>query len=98
MSNLIITCGSVTSAIRIKKKLNQISNFSAAVIHTPSEINSSGCSYSVKTSSNNYNNVISLKNANKISYSKLYIQENVAKEIVYRDISWQCRNNIKKTL
>ncbi len=87
MSNLIITTGSVTTAVRTAKKLNSISNVNASVIHTPPAINTGGCSYSVKTAPDNLELVKKLYQENKIRFRKIYIEDTVNGESVYRDIS-----------
>ena len=87
MSNIIITAGSVTRAISISKKINSYSQNSATVIHTPSEINTGGCSYSVKTSSKNINLVKKLSSDNLIKYKKIYIESIIDGESVLREIS-----------
>ncbi len=87
MLNLIITAGSITTAVRIKKKLNSLGDISASVINTPAVINSGGCSYSVKTNYNNLNLVKNLAAEKKIKYRKLFCEKLVNGELIYNDIS-----------
>ena len=87
MHKLIITAGSITTAVRIKKKLNSLGDINATVISTPSSINSGGCSYSVRTDYKWLNLVRDLANQNKIKYRKLYTQTDVNGELVYNAIS-----------
>ena len=87
MSNIIITAGSVTTAVRLRKKLNSSGDLNAAVIHTPSVINSGGCSYSVRTTFDKLMLVKKLAKDGKISYRKIYAEEYVKGESVLRDIS-----------
>ena len=87
MLKLIITAGSVTTAVRIKKKLISLGDKSASVIHTPSFINSGGCSYSVKTDYKNLNLVTSLAEEKQIKYKKLFTESNDNGGTEYHDIS-----------
>lgn len=87
MLKLIITAGSITTAVRIKKKLNSMGDINATVINTPSSINSGGCSYSVRTDYKNLNLVKELAVDKKIKYKKLYTQTNINGELVYNVIS-----------
>ena len=87
MSNLIIVAGSVTTASRISKKLNSYKDVFASVIHTPSQINNSGCSYSIRTQNKNLPLIKQLEKNNKIKYKKLYIENLQGKEYSYHDIS-----------
>jgi len=47
MNNIIAVTGSITSASRLLKYLERAGCIDARVIHTPSEISTGGCSYSV---------------------------------------------------
>lgn len=47
MSHIYAAIGSVTAATRFVRELNRM-GIRAAVVHTPAEINSGGCSYSVR--------------------------------------------------
>lgn len=87
MFKLIITAGSVTTAVRIKKKLNSLGDKSASVIHTPSFINSGGCSYSVKTDYKNLELVKRLAEEKQIKYRKLFTQTDNNGGTEYHDIS-----------
>lgn len=83
MPKLIITAGSITTAVRIKKQLNSVGDINATVINTPSSINQGGCSYSVRTDYNNLNLVKNLANEKKIKFRKLYMQTNTGGEFKY---------------
>ncbi len=87
MPKLIITAGSITTAVRIKKTLNSIGGINATVINTPSSINQGGCSYSVRTDYNNLNLVRNLASEKKIKFRKLYMQTNEGGEVLYNAIS-----------
>ena len=87
MLKLIITAGSVTTAVRIKKKLISLGDKSATVIHTPSFINSGGCSYSVKTDYKNLDLVKRLAEEKQIKYRKLFQESDNNGGTEYHDIS-----------
>jgi len=87
MSYLIITVGSITNALRLEKKINSIGIINTAVIHTPSQINSGGCSYSVRVPYKYFDAVGQLISDKKIKYKKLYLEE-ADGESVWRDLSW----------
>lgn len=87
MLKLIITAGSITTAVRIKKTLNSLGDKGASVIHTPSFINSGGCSYSVRTDYKNLNIVKTLFEEKKIKYKKLFTESYENGGTEYHDIS-----------
>ena len=87
MPKLIITAGSITTAVRIKKILNSNGDINATVISTPSSINKGGCSYSVKTDYTNLELVRTLAIEKKIKFRKLYMQTNTGGEFLYNVIS-----------
>lgn len=87
MLKLIITAGSITTAVRIKKTLLSLGDKSASVIHTPSFINSGGCSYSVRTDYKNLNIVKTLFEEKKIKYKKLFTESDENGGTEYHDIS-----------
>lgn len=87
MSKLIITTGSITTAVRLEKLLNSYKDINAKVIHTPSAINNAGCSYSVKTSLNVLDFVKELSQKKQIKVRKFYIEEIMGEERVYHAIS-----------
>ena len=87
MSNLIITAGSVTTAIRLEKQLSYAGDLNAAVIHTPPAISTGGCSYSVRTSLDKMPLVKQIIEGKRIRVRKFYIEENVNGERVYNALS-----------
>lgn len=87
MSNIIITAGAITTAVRLEKKLNSLGDIKASVIHTPKEINKGGCSYSVKTTLNKLPLVEQIMSENRIKIKKIYIEDIINGEMVYRDLS-----------
>lgn len=87
MSNLIITAGSVTAALRLEKKLNAAGIINSAVIHTPPAINSGGCSYSVRAPYKNLNLIKEVLADKKVKYRRLFTEETVNGERVYNALS-----------
>lgn len=87
MSYIVITVGSITNAVRLEKKINSIGIINAAVIHTPSEIYSGGCSYSVRVPYRYYDAVTELLANKKLKYKKIFIEEEIDGERVWRDLS-----------
>lgn len=87
MSNIIITVGAITSAVRLEKKLNSLGDVKASVIHTPTEINKGGCSYSVKTTLNKLPLIEEIIAENRIKIKKVYIEDIINGESAYRDLS-----------
>lgn len=87
MSNIIITAGAITTAVRLEKKLNSLGDVKASVIHTPTEINKGGCSYSVKTTLNKLSLIEEIIAENRIKIKKVYVEDIINGESAYRDLS-----------
>lgn len=87
MTNLIITAGSVTSAVRLEKKLNAAGIINSAVIHTPPAINSQGCSYSVRVPYKYINAVKEVLSDKRVKYKRLFAEETDNGERAYNAIS-----------
>ena len=75
MTDLIITTGSVTSAMRLEKTLNNAGIINVAVIHTPPAINSGGCSYSVRVPYKYIHKATEILGNKKVKFKKLYAEE-----------------------
>ena len=87
MSNLIITVGPVTTAIRLEKRLNSAGIINTAVIHTPPAINSGGCSYSVRVPYKYLSWVINVLSERKVKFKKLFKEDTSNGESVYSALS-----------
>lgn len=87
MSNIIVTVGSVTTAMRLNKKLKSFGDIRTTVIHTPSVINQGGCSYSIRTSKDSLPLIKRLQAEGKIRYRKIYSESIINEERVYHDLS-----------
>lgn len=86
MSDIIIIVGSITSAARLAKRINNLSTERAQVISTPPELrNNLSCSYSVKTSLKNEH--IVKNNLNGLNVRGIYLEKRDGKERTYYDIS-----------
>ena len=86
MSDIIVIVGSVTSAARLAKRINNLSISGAQVISTPVGLRShSGCSYSVRTSLNNES--IVRNNLGGLNIKGIFIEKRDGKERSYYDIS-----------
>ena len=74
---MYITVGSVTTATRLKKRLEAISGYPAEVVHTPGQINRSGeCSYAVRADDRLLDIIKPLCAENGIRIKKIYTEEN----------------------
>lgn len=87
MSDLIITVGSVTTAVRLEKKLNAAGVINSAVIHTPPAVNSGGCSYSVRVPYKDLYTVKEVLSDRRVKYKRLYVEDTEDGERVYRALS-----------
>ena len=86
MSDIIIVVGSITSAVRLAKRVNSQSLKGAQVISTPTELrNNMSCSYAVKTAL--ANEQIVRNNLAGLNIRGIYIEEKSGKERSYHDIS-----------
>lgn len=83
---MLITIGSVTTAARAAKIIEQISNISVRVVHTPHELNKGGCSYSIQFNDKHETNVRKVINDYKIPVKKWYSQTNSNNKRVYNAI------------
>lgn len=84
---LYVIVGSITTATRLKKQLETESAYSAEVVHTPAGLaKSSGCSYSVRTDNKAYSMLRPLSDASGIRIKKVYMEEIVGGERVFRAV------------
>ena len=87
MSNLIIVIGSVTSAVRAEKYLRSSGIINTSVIHTPTSINTGGCSYSIRTPLQNLQILKRLIPGSRLRIKGLYSETFEKGERAYRAIS-----------
>lgn len=83
MSYIYAAIGSVTTATRLSRELMR-RGVSADVVHTPSEINSGGCSYSVRLPAQNRDILEQTALEKRYKIRRLYGRD---KENSYYDIS-----------
>ncbi len=86
MQNVIFVIGSVTTASRFKRILYKRGCYSAEVIHTPGEISTGGCSYSVRAKYECLATGLQTAHDFSVGIKKVY-RETGQKERVYDDIS-----------
>ena len=79
--------GSVTTAARLAKKLVSNGDLQATVVHTPPQISTGGCSYSVRFSNTSPDSVRRIANDIGIRIQKLYQERIVDGKKGYHAIS-----------
>ena len=84
---MYILVGSITVASRLKKLLERVAGYPAEVVHTPSAINTGGCSYSVYADDRLKSMIMPFAAEYSIPVKKLYTMEIIDGERVYNDIS-----------
>ena len=81
---MYILVGSITTAMRLKRLLEQIYGIPSDVVHTPSAIKHGGCSYSVRTNTPNaLARVKRIEEEYGINIKKIYVERRVNGERVY---------------
>ncbi len=69
---MLITIGSITSATRAVKTIQAKTGIKGQVVHTPSEINKGGCSYSIRYNDNLEEQLRNVVKENHIPAKKWY--------------------------
>ena len=69
---MLITIGSITTATRAVKIIEAKTGIKGQVVHTPSEINQGGCSYSIRYSDDYENHLRRIVKENRIPAKKWY--------------------------
>ena len=75
MAELIVTVGSVTTATRLEKLLRKYKGIKTKVIHTPTSINSGGCSYSLLSDIENISYIKDVAREYGVELRKFYIKD-----------------------
>jgi len=70
MEKILITIGSVTTASRFARVMERRAGKHASVVQTPSELNTGGCSYSVKINESDIEDAKKYKRASISSRSR----------------------------
>lgn len=84
---MYIVIGSITTAARLARVLEKTAGIPASVVHTPAEIRSGGCSYSVRISNCALQAVRAVVNEYGINIKGIYEEDFSGGEREYRDIS-----------
>lgn len=83
---MLVTIGSITTASRSAKIIRNTLGINVSVVHTPSELNHGGCSYSIKFNDNYHLSVKKVVAEHKIPAKKWY-SETSGTGRVYHDLS-----------
>lgn len=86
-NNLLAVAGPITTATRLEKKLSRRANISVRIVHTPEELSSGGCSYSVRSGAENLPVIMETAKKHGIKIKAYYIVENSGGKEVYHVIS-----------
>lgn len=84
---MLITIGSVTTASRLAKLIEREAHLKASVMHTPSELNKGGCSYSVRVNCDDYIYISSLLKKYNIRIKHCYKEVCTPEGCVYNVLS-----------
>ncbi len=69
---MLVTIGSVTTAARVAKTIENSLGVSVSVVHTPSELNNGGCSYSIRFNDRYESDILRLVTEYKVPVKKWY--------------------------
>ncbi len=72
MEKLLITVGSVTTASRFSRLMERKAGKHASVVQTPSELNTGGCSYSIKINAADIADARQISTQYKVPIRKIY--------------------------
>ena len=84
---MLITIGSVTTASRLAKLIEREMHLKARVMHTPSELNKGGCSYSVRVNTDNCNYIRKISETYNIKIKRCYEEMFTREGCVYNELS-----------
>ena len=84
---MLLTIGSVTTAMRLTRLLELEIGHPAEIVHTPSAINKGGCSYSVRFSEQYLEVVRSVVKKYKVPVRKYYSEAFAEGKRVYNALS-----------
>lgn len=84
---MLVTIGSVTTATRAARIIESTIGVSVSVVHTPSELNRGGCSYSIRFSDRYESDVLRLVTEYKIPVRKWYRETYNGRQRVYNAVS-----------
>ena len=81
---MLVTIGSVTTASRAAKVIRRELGINVQVIHTPTQLNRGGCSYSIRFSDNYHMSVKRVISDDRIPVKRWYSETDTG---VYNDLS-----------
>ena len=84
---MLVLVGSVTAARRFSRAISSVSGIPSQVVHTPAELNSGGCSYSVRVADKLYPIIRKTAEDNNIQIKKIYYEEIAEGKRIYNDLS-----------
>lgn len=84
---MYVTVGSMTTAERLRRAAERVIGFPAYVVHTPSELNRGGCSYSVRLDNRAAGDIRRIAGDNEIPIKRIYIERIENGERVYDVVS-----------
>jgi hypothetical protein len=87
MDDTLITIGSTTSAMRLARLIRAQTHCRAEIMHTPSELNRGGCSYSIRTERSAVGHARQIAEKYKLPFGKVYRIQNINGERVYNALS-----------
>ncbi len=87
MAEILATTGAITTASRLAGELEKLGCLNVRVVHTPAEIASGGCSYSVSLEEENLSLLRSLMHNKKFKVRRILRPTTKNGERVFDDIS-----------
>ncbi len=84
---MYIVTGSITSAVRLSKAIENYSKTPSLVLHTPAQIRKGGCSYCVKSNIKSVDIVYDLASQTGVKIKNIYEEKKENGGRVYYDIS-----------
>ncbi len=84
---MLVTIGSVTTAARASRIIEKALGINVQVVHTPTELNRGGCSYSIKFSDSYEMSVRRVVAEYKIPVRRWYRESDGSRGHVYNDLS-----------
>ena len=80
---MYVLVGSITTAMRLKRLLDNVNGIDSDVVHTPTKLKDGGCSYSLRASNDALDAVKQICDEYSVNIRKIYIDKVVGKERVF---------------
>jgi len=87
MADIFAVTGAVTTATRLARELEKKGCVRVRVVHTPAEIGTGGCSYSVRMPENCIALLLAVSSSKRFRIKKIYRERTENGEKIYDDIS-----------